>query len=108
MAAARRTLARERHRGGDSRNRPRAAAGSDPVESYGATQVILVGSLCRGEFGDGSDIDLAVSGVSPELFFRAGADLERAAAGVKVDLVPLESANSFFVDAATREGLCLA
>lgn len=78
------------------------------VDRYGATRVILVGSLSRGEFAEGSDIDLAVTGVRPEVFFRAGADLEREACGLEVDLVPLESANSFFVNATSRDGVCLA
>jgi predicted nucleotidyltransferase len=78
------------------------------VDAYGATAVILVGSLARGEFAQGSDIDLAVSGVPAELFFRAGADLERAGGGFGVDLVPLESANSYLLDAASREGVRLA
>jgi len=77
------------------------------VERYGATRVLLVGSLARGEFGRGSDIDLAAAGVPPESFFTAGAELERKAQGFKVDLVPLESANSFFLEQAAQEGIPL-
>jgi uncharacterized protein len=40
------------------------------VDAYGATAVILVGSLARGEFAQGSDIDLAVSGVPPSSSFE--------------------------------------
>jgi predicted nucleotidyltransferase len=35
--------------------------------------VILTGSLARGDFRQGSDIDLAADGIPPELFFQAGA-----------------------------------
>jgi predicted nucleotidyltransferase len=63
--------------------------------------------LARGEFGQGSDIDLAVAGVPPEAFFRAGAEIERAASGFKVDLIPLESATPFFLAEARRDGVVL-
>jgi predicted nucleotidyltransferase len=77
------------------------------VEGYGATRVLLVGSLARGEFGQGSDIDLAAAGVPPESFFAAGAELERLAQGFKIDLVPLESANPFFLDQVAQDGIAL-
>jgi hypothetical protein len=54
------------------------------VEKYGARRVVLVGSLARGEFGAGSDIDLAAEGIPDDSFFRAGADLEAAAGGLHV------------------------
>jgi uncharacterized protein len=77
------------------------------AERYGATRVVLVGSLARGEFAQGSDIDLAVAGVPSEAFFQAGAELERLADGFEVDLVPLESANPFFLERAAGEGVVL-
>ncbi len=74
-------------------------------ERYGATRVILLGSLARGEFRSGSDIDLAAEGIASSEFFRAGAELERAAEGLRVDLVPIESATPAFVAVLEREGL---
>lgn len=76
-------------------------------DRYSVSRVILVGSLARGEFRLGSDIDLAVEGLAPGLFFRAGADLEAEARGFSVDLVPIESAQPPFLDAARREGVVL-
>jgi predicted nucleotidyltransferase len=67
----------------------------------------LVGSLARGEFGLDSDIDLAAAGVPADKFFAAGAELERLASGFKVDLVPLESANPFFLERVSEEGVGL-
>jgi uncharacterized protein len=78
------------------------------VAHYGATRVLLVGSLARGEFKLGSDIDLAVEGLSPAGFFTAGAELERMATSVRVDLVPLESANPFYRSEVARDGSVLA
>jgi uncharacterized protein len=78
------------------------------VEQYGATRVVLVGSLARGEFKSGSDIDLAVEGIAPEAFFAASAEIERVARWVSVDLVPLESARALFRDEVARRGVVLA
>lgn len=76
-------------------------------DAYGARRVILVGSLARGEFHVGSDIDLAAEGIPDDRFFRAGADLEAAADGIHVDLVPIESADPAFLADLTREGIVL-
>ena len=35
------------------------------LQRYGARRVVLVGSLARGEFVAGSDIDLAAEGIPP-------------------------------------------
>lgn len=77
------------------------------AQRYGATRIVLVGSLARGEFGSGSDIDLAVEGVPAEHFFAAGAELERLAGEFKVDLVPLESANPFYLAQVAQTGVAL-
>jgi predicted nucleotidyltransferase len=78
------------------------------VSRYGATRVLLVGSLARGDFGLRSDIDLAAEGVPDDQFFAAGAELERRAGGFRVDLVPLESATPAFQARAAEEGVVLA
>lgn len=78
------------------------------VTRYRASRVILTGSLARGDFRQGSDIDLAAEGIPPELFFQAGAELERHAAGVFVDLVPLETATAAFRERLAEEGVVLA
>lgn len=74
---------------------------------YGARRVVLVGSLARGDFRVGSDIDLAAEGIPDSKFFRAGADLEEAAGGLQVDLVPLESANPAYLADVARDGIVL-
>ena len=69
--------------------------------------MVLVGSLARGEFSVGSDIDLAAEGIPDDAFFKAGADLEAAAEGLHVDLVPIESANAAFLADLARDGIVL-
>lgn len=78
------------------------------VDRYGVRRVILVGSLARGDFAQGSDIDLVVEGLADDRFFAAGADLDAHAEGMKVDLVPLEAATSAFRDVVAGEGIVLA
>jgi uncharacterized protein len=76
-------------------------------ERFRARRVLLVGSLARGTFREGSDIDLAVEGLAPAHLFRAGAVLEREAAGFEVDLVPLEDADPEYRAEAEATGLVL-
>jgi predicted nucleotidyltransferase len=51
---------------------PRAIdAAAELLRGLGATEVFVFGSAARGELRPGSDVDLAVSGLPPSLFFRA-------------------------------------
>ncbi len=77
------------------------------VSRYGATKVHLTGSLARGQFEIGSDIDLAAQGLSPDVFFAAGADIQAEAEGFAVDLVPIESATPAYLAELAREGQLL-
>jgi len=66
------------------------------LKKHGAKRIILFGSLCReGRFHRGSDIDLAVEGIPPQKFIRAGADLMMAL-DWPIDLKPLEEVDVFF------------
>jgi len=57
-------------------------------EKYGATRVVLFGSLARSSlFAPTSDIDLYAEGVPGSLFFEAEAEIEEIAKGFRVDLV---------------------
>ena len=62
---------------------------------FGATRVVLFGSLARGRFRPDSDIDLAVAGLPAAAFFAA---LARAASlsEFPVDLKPLEDLDAHF------------
>ncbi len=64
-------------------------AAADLLRSLGATQVFLFGSATRGELRPDSDVDIAVAGLPPQVYFSAvskASDL----LGRPVDLVDLD------------------
>lgn len=79
------------------------------VGEYGARRVLLFGSLARGGFGPGSDVDLLVEGgLEGTRLFAAGARIEALLpAGVGLDLVPWEAARAEILERALEEGRLL-
>jgi predicted nucleotidyltransferase len=73
------------------------------VNDFGATQIILFGSLARGRFAADSDIDLAVEGICPEHFFTALAAVNRLT-NRWVDLKPLEALEPHFYQRVLATG----
>ena len=74
------------------------------LKKYGAKRVIVFGSLCRsGQFHHDSDIDLAVEGIPPQHFIRAGADLMMGL-DWSIDLKPLEEVDDLFRDKIINKG----
>ena len=62
-------------------------------EGFGATRVVVFGSLAHGAwFGARSDVDLAAEGIPPDAFWRAWCALDRLGARVEIDLIAIESA----------------
>lgn len=69
-------------------------------EEFGATRVVVFGSLAHGAwFGSRSDIDLAVEGIPPDAFWRAWCALDRLDTGIEIDLVAMESASPRLLEA---------
>ena len=64
------------------------------LRAAGAHEVYLFGSAVSGGVRPDSDVDLAVSGLPPEVFFRAMSDAERAL-GLPLDLIDLDEDNPF-------------
>ena len=64
------------------------------LKAVGAKEVYVFGSASKGQMRPDSDIDLAVSGLPPEVFFRAMGIASRAV-GRQVDLVDLDEDNPF-------------
>ena len=69
----------------------RAAAA---LKAAGAREVYVFGSAAKGKLRPNSDVDMAVSGLPPEVFFRAMAKASRAL-GRPLDLVDLDEDNPF-------------
>jgi predicted nucleotidyltransferase len=77
----------------------RAAAA---LKSLGAREVYVFGSAATGRLHEGSDVDLAVSGLPPGLFFRAMV-LAGDALGRELDLINLDE-ESLFTQYLKRKG----
>lgn len=75
---------------------------------FGATKVILFGSLARRVgFTLWSDIDLAASGIAPERFYAASAAIERATIGFQIDLIDLETCLPAMLKSIEKDGKSL-
>ena len=62
--------------------------------ALGAREVYVFGSAATGRVRPGSDVDLAVSGLPPGVFFRAMSRAEDAL-GRALDLIDLDEENAF-------------
>jgi len=64
------------------------------LKAAGAREVYVFGSAGKGRLRPDSDVDIAVSGLPPEGFFRAMGKASRAV-GRPVDLIDLDVENPF-------------
>ncbi len=64
------------------------------LKAAGAREVYVFGSAATGKMRENSDFDMAVSGLPPEVFFRAMAAAHDAL-GRPLDLVDLDEDNPF-------------
>lgn len=64
------------------------------LKAAGAREVYVFGSAAHGTLREGSDVDLAVVGLPPQVFFRAMAKAHDAL-GRPLDLVDLDEDNPF-------------
>ncbi|MCX5771647.1 MAG: nucleotidyltransferase domain-containing protein [Candidatus Hydrogenedentes bacterium] len=74
--------------------RKRLAQAAQALKAAGAREVYLFGSAATGGLREGSDIDLAVTGLPPEVFFKAmgnAGDILRR----PLDLIDLDEDNPF-------------
>jgi predicted nucleotidyltransferase len=64
------------------------------LKAAGAREVYVFGSASKGKLHPNSDVDIAVSGLPPEVFFRAMGKASPAL-GRPVDLIDLDEDNPF-------------
>lgn len=64
------------------------------LRAAGAREVYVFGSVLTGQIREGSDIDMAVSGLPPEVFFRAMGQAH-SILGRPLDLIDLDEHNLF-------------
>ena len=77
-------------------------------EEFGATRVVLFGSLAReGPFDMHSDVDLAVWGLDPRVYYRVVSLLLDIDPAIEVDLVMGETVPASLLAAIEQEGVPL-
>jgi len=64
------------------------------LRKYGVTEIYIFGSLADGTYNNNSDIDIAVKGMKPELYFKAYAELSFCI-NKKVDLLNMDTQERF-------------
>jgi uncharacterized protein len=75
---------------------------------HGALRVVLFGSLAhRAWFDPRCDVDLAVEGLSPGVYWGAWRAVENVFPGRKVDFIEYEMASESLRQAIDREGVAL-
>jgi len=77
-------------------------------DRFGASQVIVFGSLVHGHwFSQSSDLDLAASGLKPEDYFLAVARLQDLSPLFSIDLVDLDRCRPELKKSIVQEGMAL-
>lgn len=77
-------------------------------EQYGVSRILLFGSLAEsGRFDQFSDIDLAVEGLDPTVFYQAVARLPDLSKKFHVDLIDLSHCPASFRKAILEKGVAL-
>jgi len=82
-----------------------AAIAAELKNRFGAKRVMLFGSLVRDDFHRWSDIDLAIWGILPAMYYRAVAFASGFSATFKVDLVDAEDCSDSLRQHILREGV---
>ena len=73
------------------------------IQTFPITKIILFGSLVKNKFTETSDIDLAVEGIPPALYFSALARVN-ALSDHWIDLKPLEDLDRHFLQRVMETG----
>ena len=73
------------------------------IEEFNANKIVLFGSLVKGDFGEGSDIDLAVAGTRRYDYFTALAAVNELTE-FWIDLKPIEDLEPSFLDKVLTTG----
>jgi predicted nucleotidyltransferase len=79
------------------------ALAAEALKRYGAREVYVFGSLAEGKYTRNSDIDMAVSGLPPQVFFAAMGEAHMILMR-PLDLIDLDD-GSMFSEYLKKEGL---
>ena len=80
---------------------------ANEIKKLGGKRVILFGSLAAGRFRKGSDVDIAVEGLTVKAYFRALGVVEDILGEVPFDLVDLKEALPSVKEKVEKEGILI-
>ena len=75
-------------------------------EQFGATKIVVFGSLVKERFGEVSDIDIAVEGMASKDFFKAWVAVDECSRR-EIDLKPMEDLDPYFKKRVLETGKVL-
>lgn len=75
------------------------------IKRIGGKRVILFGSLATGRFHRGSDVDIAVEGLSSKTYFKAIGLIEEILGDIPFDLIDMEETLPTVRQKIEREGV---
>ncbi|MDP2682115.1 MAG: nucleotidyltransferase domain-containing protein [Deltaproteobacteria bacterium] len=75
------------------------------IKRIGGKRVVLFGSLATGRFRRGSDVDIAVEGLSSNAYFKAIGLIEEILGDIPFDLVDMEETLPTVRQKIEREGV---
>lgn len=80
---------------------------ANEIKKLGGKRVILFGSLASGRFRKGSDVDIAVEGLTAKAYFRALGVVEEILGDVPFDLVDMKEVLPSVKRKVEKEGIIL-
>lgn len=80
---------------------------ADEIKKLGGKRIILFGSLVTGRFRKGSDVDIAVEGLTTKSYFKALGVVEDTLGEVPFDLVDLKEALPSVKEKIEKEGILI-
>ena len=72
------------------------------LKKYGCSEIYIFGSIVNGRFDENSDIDIAVRGLEPKIYFKVLAEIERFVF-CEIDLIDLDDEKDRFAQFILKE-----
>jgi len=79
------------------------AKASEILKKYGCSEIYIFGSLVNGKFNEKSDIDIAVKGLKPEIYYKVSSEIMINTEN-EIDLIDLDDTENRFAQFILEKG----